>query len=523
MNANTLYYGDCLDWMGQWPDQSVDLIYLDPPFNSNADYNMLYSNAAGGAQYRAFNDTWYWDEGAADRYAVYESAPGRPARSAVLGMYQIFGRSGMLAYLTYMADRLEQLHRLLRPTGSIYLHCDPTASHGLKLLMDSIFGRENFRNEIQWKRYGAHNDVGQGSRHFGRVHDKLLFYGKSAKSTWDQVFVPLDPQYVKSTYRHVDPETGRQFTTTPMTGPGGVAKGNPVYEWNGHTRSWRYSKTTMQKLHDEGRIYYSRTGYARRKLYLDESRGVPVQDVWNDIPSLAGGHKERLGYPTQKPIALLERIVRASSNPGDLVLDPFCGCGSAIEAAHKLKRRWVGIDISSFAIDLIRNERMKGMRIPTRGIPQDVESARKMAREQPFAFESWAVSRLPGFAPNTKQVADGGVDGRAMLATKPEDFDSRLALAQVKGGKFSLSALRDFIGVANRDKAALGCYVTLDPVNTPAARAEVAGLGKIRVEGREFRRMSLWPIADYFDGRLPVLPNMTDPYTGRPIAPSLFR
>lgn len=304
--------------MGQWPDQSVDLIYLDPPFNSNADYNMLYSNAAGGAQYRAFNDTWYWDEGAADRYAVYESAPVRPARSAVLGMYQIFGRSGMLAYLTYMADRLEQLHRLLRPTGSIYLHCDPTASHGLKLLMDSIFGRENFRNEIQWKRYGAHNDVGQGSRHFGRVHDKLLFYGKGAKSTWDQVFVPLDPQYVKSTYRHVDPETGRQFTTTPMTGPGGVAKGNPVYEWNGHTRSWRYSKTTMQKLHDEGRIYYSRTGYARRKLYLDESRGVPVQDVWNDIPSLAGGHKERLGYPTQKPIALLERIVRASSSPGDL-------------------------------------------------------------------------------------------------------------------------------------------------------------------------------------------------------------
>ena len=523
VNSNTLYYGDCLDWMGRWPDESVDLIYLDPPFNSNADYNMLYSSEAGGAQYRAFNDTWYWDEGAAERYKVYESAPGRLAHSAVVGMAQVFGRSGMMAYLTYMAERIEAMHRLLRPTGSIYLHCDPTASHGLKLLMDSIFGRKNFRNEIQWRRYGAHNDVGQGSRHFGRVHDKLLFYGKDATSTWKQVFVPLDSRYVESTYRRVDPETGRRFTTTPMTGPGGAAKGNPVYEWNGHTRSWRYGRAKMQELHDQGRIYYSRTGYPRRKLYLDESRGVPVQDVWSDIPSLSGAHKERLGYPTQKPLALLERIIAASSEPGDVLLDPFCGCGTAIEAAHKLKRRWVGVDISSFAIDLIRNERLKGMTIPTRGIPQDIESARKMAQEQPFAFESWAVTRLPGFAPNTKQVADGGVDGRAMLVDKPENFASRLALAQVKGGKFNLSGLRDFIGVTNRDKAALGCFVTLEPVTTRAARAEVAELGKIRVAGRDFNRMSLWPVSDYFEGRLPVLPTMTDPYTGRPIVRSLFR
>ena len=473
MNANTLYYGDCLDWMGQWPDQSVDLIYLDPPFNSNADYNMLYSSTAGGAQYRAFNDTWYWDEGAAERYEVYESAPGRPAHSAVMGMAQIFGRSGMLAYLTYMAERLEQMHRLLRPTGSMYLHCDPTASHGLKLLMDSIFGRQNFRNEIVWYYYNKMHD--RRKKLFAAAADSILFYVKDRSS--DFPFTQL-----------------RERREKPI-------------------------KQLVRRKKD-GRMVNARDESG--KLIYQTRTHRTIDNVWR-LPCLQPAAKERLGYPTQKPLVLLERIIEASSKPGDLVLDPFCGCGTAIEAAHKLNRRWVGIDISSFAIDLILNERMKGMRIPTKGIPQDVESARKMAREQPFAFESWAVTRLPGFAPNVKQVGDGGVDGRGMLVKKPEDFDSRLALAQVKGGRFSLSGLRDFIGVAKRDKAALGCYITLDPVRTPAARAEVAGLGKIRVEGRDFRRMSLWPIADYFDGRLPVLPNMTDPYTGRPIAPSLFR
>ena len=518
LDTDTLYYGDCLDWMQRWDDQSVDLIYLDPPFNSKADYNVLYSSEGGNnAQYRAFSDTWSWDEAAADRFAAYEGALGRPAHDAVAGLHRILGPSGMLAYLTYMAERLEQMHRLLKPTGSIYLHCDPTASHYLKALMDAVFGHQNFRNEIQWRRYGAHNDVGQGSRHYGRVHDKILFYAKGSLPTWNQVFAPLDPKYVESTYRHLDADSGKRFTTTPMTGPGGIAKGNPVYEWNGHTRAWRYGRETMQRMHDQGRIYYSKTGYPRRKLYLDESRGVPVQDVWNDIGSLSGAHKERLGYPTQKPALLLERIVRASSNEGDIVLDPFCGCGTTIDAARKLNRRWVGIDISSFAIDLIKYKRLKNPKIPTKGIPTDVASARKLAKEQPFNFESWAVTRLPGFAPNTKQVGDGGIDGRAVLSTKPDDFDSRLALAQIKGGKFSLSALRDFIGVTNRDKAALGCYVTLEPVSTPASKIEIANAGKISVAGYQYPRMQLWPISHYFDQRLPHMPIMNDPYSGKPM------
>ena len=542
MNENTLYYGDCLDWMGRWPGESVDLIYLDPPFNSNADYNMLYSSAAGGAQYRAFNDTWYWDEGAEERYRLYESAPGRPAHAAIRGMYRILGRSGMLAYLSYMAERLEQMHRLLRPTGSIYLHCDPTASHGLKLLMDSIFGAGNFRNEIIWRRTGAHG----GAKRWGPIHDSILFYTKTDKYLWNRVYEAYDPAYLEKFYRFED-ERGRYRLVT-LGGPG-LRHGSSGKPWRGvnpsdNDRHWAvpsarglpsdfalpdgYSSMSCQDrldvLDDAGLIYWPPRGKVPQiKRYLSASGGNPVQDIISDIRPLGAHGNERLGYPTQKPLGLLKRILEASSNPGDLVLDPFCGCGTAIEAAHKLKRRWVGIDISSFAIDLIRKERMKGMRIPTKGIPQDAESARKMAREQPFAFESWAVTRLPGFAPNTKQVADGGVDGRGMLAEEPEDFDSRLALAQVKGGRFSLSAFRDFIHVTERDNAALGCFVTLDPVNTTAARSEAAAVGKIRVGGRDFRRMRLWPISDYFEGRLPPLPTMTDPYSGRPIPRSLFQ
>ena len=258
----------------------------------------------------------------------------------------------MKSYLIMMAVQLMEMRRILKETGSIYLHCDPTASHYLKMLMDAVIGRNLFRNEIQWRRYRTHNDVGQGSRHYGRVHDILLFYSKAEKPTWNQVFVPLDKEYVEKTYRRVEEQTGRRFTTTPMTGPGGESKGNPVFEWNGHVRAWRYSRETVERLDKEGRLYYSRTGYPRRKLYLDESRGSPVQDVWEDIRSLSGAHKERVGYPTQKPLALLERIIRASSNDGDTVLDPFCGCATALVVSEKLGRHWVGIDLSSLAVNL---------------------------------------------------------------------------------------------------------------------------------------------------------------------------
>ena len=518
LETETLYYGDCLDWMFRWDDASVDLIYLDPPFNSKGNYNVLYSTDGGNdAQYRAFSDTWTWDESAADRFLAYAGAPGRQAHDAIVGLHRILGPSGMLAYLTYMAERLEQMKRLLKPRGSIYLHCDDTASHYLKVVMDVIFGHVNFRGEITWRRTSSHGNV---STNYGAVTDVILYYCCSGKPVWNQVYVPYSRSHIEKKFASRDPD-GRRFTTSDLRNPG--VRPNLQYAYKGyepHPNGWAVSRKKMEQYDREGRLYFpkKRSGRIRLKRYLDEQPGHKVQNLWTDISPINSQATERLGYPTQKPRTLLERIIRASSNEGSVVLDPFCGCGTTIDAARRLNRRWAGIDISSFAIDLIRGKRLRDPTIAVRGIPTDVASARKLARDKPFDFESWAVMRLPGFAPNMKRVGDGGVDGRGMLATRPDNWKSRLALAQVKGGKFSLSTLRDFIHVTDRDKAALGCYITLDPVKTKAARMEVANAGKISVSGYPYPRMQLWPISDYFDQRMPTLPVMNDPYSGKPMA-----
>ena len=512
LDTNTLYFGDCLEWMDRWDDNSVDLIYLDPPFNSKADYNILYSDeGGGGAQTRAFEDTWRWDDAAADRYEMYEGAVGRKAHKAIVGLHNILGDCGMLAYITYMAERLEHMQRLLKPTGSIYLHCDPTASHYLKTVMDAIFGAKNFRNEIVWKRTTAHNDANI----MGSIHDLILFYSKSENPKWNKTFIPYDDDYVESRYKHRDPG-GRRFMDDNLTAKG-LSGGGYEYEYRGAKSLWRTPLHTMERLDTENRLYFTRTGGIRIKRYLDEMPGVPLSDLWADINPINSQAKERLGYPTQKPLALLDRIIKASSNKGDVVLDPFCGCGTTVASAQRLGREFVGIDISSFAIDVIRKERLNDLSIPAQGIPYDLASARMLAKEKPFDFESWAVNRLPGFVPNTKKVGDGGIDGRATLSHQPDNFDSRLGLAQVKGGGFNLSHLRDFIHVSDRERAAVGCYITLDQVKTTDARREVARTGKINVNGCEYRRIQLWPICDYFEKRMPNLPMMNNPYTGKPI------
>ena len=482
-DTDTLYYGDCLDWMDRWPDRSVDLVYLDPPFKSDATYNILFGrngDAGGGAQYRAFDDTWRWDEGAVKRFERLEGASARRAHKAVIGLHAILGPSGMLAYLAYMAERLEHMRRLLKPTGSIYLHCNQTAGHYLKILMDGVFGAENFITEIVWN-YGTPSGGRAGGRKPVKTHDVLLAYAREpGRHVYNRQHTPYGEKYVRDWFRHED-EDGRRYQTR------------------------------------------SRKGKIVRQ-YLDESPGVPLSTVWSDIMQLYGQKgwfpkkdDENLGYPTQKPLALLERVVRAASNPGDVVLDPFCGCGTAIAAARRLGRRWIGVDISAFAIDLIRDRRLEDRSIPVRGIPSDMASARKLARERPFDFESWAVTRLTGFAPNTRQRGDGGVDGRGTLAVKPDDFPSRLALAQVKGGKFNASQFRDFQHVVNRDKAAVGYFVTLEPVASRTARPEAAAMGEIRIQATRYPRMQLWPIGDYFEDRFPAIPPMCDPMTGKPM------
>lgn len=543
MNLNTLYYGDCLEWMRNWNDSSVDLIYLDPPFNSNATYNVLYSSdSAGSAQTRAFDDTWQWDEAAEDRLRLYQNAAGRRAHSAILGLNAMLGKSGMLAYLTYMAERLEEMYRLLKPTGSVYLHCDPTASHGLKLLMDVIFDGKNFRNEIVWKRTGSHG----GAKRWGPVHDVILLYTRSDRYTWNRQFQDFSSGYLEKYFRYKDKRGIYQLVS--LTGAG-TRKGDSGRSWRGVNptdsgRHWAVPKTALENAYPNrtdlhgmstqekldlldraGLVYWpQKGGIPRQKRYATESQGPLIQDVVVDIPPIGAHAKERLGYPTQKPISLLDRIIRASSNEGDIVLDPFCGCGTSIEAARRLGRRWIGIDISSFAIDLIRDRRLQDKTIPAEGIPYDLESARKLAAEKPFNFESWAVTRLRGFAPNVKQIGDGGLDGRATLAQMPENVDSRLALAQVKGGKYSLSYVRDFVGVMHRDRAAIGCFITLEPITSRSGRQEALGMGKVRVSGYTYPRLQLWSIREYFDGNLPMMPIMNDPYTGKPqLRLDLFR
>ena len=327
LQPNSLYYGDCLDWMRKWDADCVDLIYLDPPFNSNANYSILFgTKGAGKAQYQAFKDTWYWDKAAAVRYNGFRDAVGRPAHKAIVGLWHILGESGMLAYLTYMAERLEEMRRILKPTGSIYLHCDPTASHYLKIVMDAVF-ENRIRNEIIWAYTGPGSPK---MRQFNRKHDVIFWYSNS--DSWvfnvDDVRIP-----------HKQLNTNRA----------GAMIGDAL----------------TPEMRDK---------------YLQ--RGKVPETWWPDFSPVGRLKNERLGYPTQKPLSLLERIIKASSNEGDIVLDPFCGCGTAMKAADRLKRKWAGVDISSFAIDMIRERRMQDLTIPVHGIPADFVSAQKWQRKR---------------------------------------------------------------------------------------------------------------------------------------------
>lgn len=507
-----LYYGDNLDVLREHiASESVDLVYLDPPFNSNANYNILFKSPAGKAadsQIEAFEDTWHWNDKAEAAFHDVMTCGNTDVAELLRAMRGFLKENDMMAYLAMMAARLIELHRVLKPTGSLYLHCDPTASHYLKLLLDGAFGG-GYVNEIIWKRYGAHNDVGQGSKHYGRVHDTIFFYSKSADRKWQQLFMPLDPEYVKSAYR-MDDGDGRFYTTTPLTAPGGAEKGNPVFEWNGHTRAWRYNKETFQRLHDEGRLYYSKTGYVRQKLCLDESKGVPVQTIWNDIPSLVGANKERLGYPTQKPLALLERIIQASSNEGDVVLDPFCGCGTAIDAAQKLNRQWIGIDVTHLSIGLIER-RMKDrygddLAYLVIGTPNDLASAQKLAADEPHQFQYWITQAVDGQPyQGGRKGADRGIDG--YLYFTGHDRKTEAAIISVKAGRnVGVAMVRDLKGVIEREKSPIGIFIcAVNPTREMEREAAAAGVYEA-ADGRTYPRLQIFTLAEYFQGLRPKVP-----------------
>ena len=477
--TNKLYFGDNLHILRDHvADESVDLIYLDPPFNSNATYNVLFREKSGeqsAAQITAFDDTWHW--GLESESAYHDVVMDGPKALADLlqAMRSFLGQNDMMAYLTMMAQRLDELHRVLKPTGSIYLHCDPTASHYLKLAMDAIFGPRFFKNEIIWKRTSGHSDA----QRFGRAHDVLLYYTRSNQGVWNQTYQPFDDEYVEQYYRYKDPD-GRRWMSGDL-GAAGLQGGGYEYEWKGVTRVWRVPQSTMERLDSEGKVFYTKNGIARRKRYLDESNGLKTQDIWADIQALRSWHVERLGYPTQKPEALLERIITASSNEGDVVLDPFCGCGTAIAAAERLNRRWIGIDVTHIAITLIRHRLRDSFGEELRpyavlGDPKDLPSAAALAQHDRYQFEWWALGLVDARpARDKRKGADSGVDGYISFFDDGSGKAKRVVV-QVKSGHVQRNQIATLKGDMEREKAEIGLFITLEPPTAPM-RSEAAAAG----------------------------------------------
>jgi len=420
------------------------------------------------------------------------------------------GESDMLAYLSMMAPRLVELRRVLKPTGSIYLHCDPTASHYLKVLMDAVFGPENLRNEIAWVRSLPH---GNARLQFGASHDILLFYGRGPITTWNGSFAPHRQEYLDQFYRFRESD-GRVYRLISCINPN-PDRPNLTYEWKGVTRVWKYTHDRMQRMDDEGLLVYSKNGIPQYKGYLDSMKGNPVQDVWTDIPPLMGSAQERLGYPTQKPEALLQRIIEASSNPGDTVLDPFCGCGTTIAAAQKLGRRWVGIDITHLAITLIRSRLADafptGLDYRVVGEPADLHGAETLAKSDRYQFQWWALGKIGArpVAEERKKGAGSGIDGKLFFREK-ENGPVKLMVLQVKSGGLKLGEVRDFAHVIEREKAQVGVLLTLDEP-TREMRTEAGGLGFYKPEYRldpdaKYDRYQILTIRELFDGRRPQYP-----------------
>ena len=514
--ANTLFYGDNLDILRAYiEDETVDLVYLDPPFNSNASYNVLF-NAPGGessqAQIEAFDDTWHWNISAERAFDDVIQSGNSDAANMLIALESFLGKNDMMAYLAMMAVRLIELHRVLKPTGSLYLHCDPTASHYLKIMLDAIFGADKFRNELTWKRTTTHSD----SKTWSKVADTIFFYSKSNAFIWNTPREAHSDEYKSSKYRHADSD-GRIFRLDNILSPN--PRPNMTYEWRGFpppAKGWRYSRETMARMDSEERIWYPRKAdgsldVVKRpqvKRYLDEMSGGVTGTVWTDIAPINSQAQERLGYPTQKPIALLERILAASSNEGDLVLDPFCGCGTTVHAAQKLGRRWIGIDITYLAISLIQKRLEAAFpltQFDVQGVPKDAGSAAALALADKHQFQLWVLSMVEAQPyKGGKKGADGGVDGYIFF--KPDGKRTEKAIVSVKGGAHvSDTMVKDLITTIEHEKAGMGVFITLAPPTRPMiARAAAAGFYK--TEWREYPKVQILTITQLFEGKRPDMP-----------------
>lgn len=511
---NTLYFGDNLDIMRRYlPDDSVDLVYADPPFNSNQNYNVLFAEKDGSraaSQIRAFEDTWKWDAEDEAVYADLVTAGGKVA-DALQAFRQFIGPCDMLSYLVMMAPRLVECRRVLKKTGSMYLHCDPAASHYLKMLMDAVFGPGNFRTEIIWKRSSAHSDAKQGRAQHGRIHDVILFYTKADDWFWNNVFTPYDQSYVDSFYKFTEPETGRRYRLGDLTGPGGAAKGNPSYEVMGITRFWRYSKEKMAELIKQGRVIQTKPGTVPAyKRYLDEMQGVPLQDIWSDIGPISSQAAERLGYPTQKPVVLLERIINSSCPEGGTVFDPFCGCGTTITAAQSLGRAWIGIDITHLAITLMK-QRLKdtfgeAVAFKVQGEPTSTPDAAALAAADPYQFQWWALGLVGARPVEEKKGADKGIDGKIVFQGEAAGkFEA--VIISVKAGNTGVAHVRDLRGVLDREKAVIGVLISMqEPTKPMHDEAVTAGFYESQMWGKRYPKIQLLTVADLLAGKQIEMP-----------------
>lgn len=493
---NRLYYGDNLTIMSEWPSHMVDLIYLDPPFNSNRQYNAIYKDETGRPlpdQIEAFCDMWELDD---ERERAIRSMPVLMRENgiddATVEFWRLWMRAlrdtqpRLLAYLSYMAQRLLVMHRVLKPTGSLYLHCDPTASHYIKALLDAIFGHGNFRNEIIW---GYTGPTTREARQFARKHDTLLFYtrGKAWTFNADAVRVPYSAETIARRKR----AEGKQSVISAS------------------------AETTGRRSEAE----------AERRF----GGGKVPEDWWTDIPVLTN-QKERIGYKTQKPMKLLERIIAASSNPGDVVLDPFCGCATTMEAAQKLGRDWIGIDIAIHAVKRVARVRLterlglvEGEDFTVEGVPRTVEGARDLWQRDKYHFQKWAVEQVEGFV-TTKRSADGGVDGRVYYAV-PHAKDLQSMVIEVKGGaNVGIGVLRELKGVLDYDNALMAGLIVMDTPGTVKARnfaKFMAEAGTLEILGIEYPRMQLLTVSEILDGKRFATPTVAGRHETEPRLPGI--
>lgn len=517
---NTLYYGDNLPILREHIEPaSVDLVYLDPPFNSSRSYNVLFRDEAGraaDAQLTAFEDTWHWNARTAELYFDLVTRGGERLATMVGALYEAIGANQMMAYLVMMAARLQELHRVLKPTGSLYLHCDPTASHYLKIILDAIFGPDQFRNEIIWQRTFAHGNVG---RNYGSIADVIFWYSKTGAYTWNQLFTQLPADQLRKKYPHEDAD-GRRWQSVTLRNPGPRPNLHfPFTASNGvtyqpHPNGWSCNLERLQKYDREGRLHFPAKpgGALRLKMYADESEGERLQNIWDDIPPIGAQAAERLGYPTQKPQALLERIILASSNPGDLVLDPFAGCGTTIAAAQKLNRRWVGIDVTHLSIALLKYRLKDSFGLverrdyAVRGEPEDIASARQLALDDRYQFQWWALSLIRarpqgGEAKREgKKGADQGIDGVITFIDDAPGKPKRV-LVQVKSGRVKSGDVRDLIGTIEANYASMGVFITLEPP-TREMQTAAAAAGMYHSPGwdRDYPRLQILTIAELLAG-----------------------